>query len=306
MPAIDSSIKASKLQIIFVLSIGVFAISTAAIIIRLATASAELRGTGFSLFLAASRLTIAALIMLPAWQGLHRDLTVKSIAYSVLAGVFLGLHYATWITSLSYTSIAASTTLVTTSPAWVALISWFWFKEKPSLFTIIGISITIIGGILIGLDGIVMNAKGSHVLWGNFLALVGSWTISIYFLLGREAQRQGLGTPLYAAIAYSAAAFILLPLPQFFATPYLGYSPAVYAYTILLALLPQLIGQTSLNWAVTQISPTIVTLVIMLEPVVASFFGYLLFGELPSSYAIVGSLILLIGVFAAAVGSRLQ
>ncbi|MBV9385433.1 MAG: EamA family transporter [Chroococcidiopsidaceae cyanobacterium CP_BM_ER_R8_30] len=305
MPVIDSSSRATKSQIIFILSIGVFAISTAAIIIRLATEAAGLRGSGFSLFLAASRLTIASFIMLPAWRSLYQNLTAKSLFYSTLAGVFLGLHYATWITSLSYTSIAASTTLVTTNPVWVTLISWFWFKEKPSISTIIGISIAMVGGVLIGLDGITMNAKGSHVLWGNFLALVGSWAISIYFLLGREAQRQGLGTSLYAAIAYSAAALTLLPLPQFFATPYLGYPLSVYAYTILLALLPQLIGQTSLNWAVTQISPTVVTLVITLEPIVASFLGYLLFGEFPNSYAIVGSLILLIGVSTAAVGSQL-
>lgn len=281
------------------------AISTAAILIRLATASAGLRGAGFSLFLAASRLTIAAFIMLPAWQSLNRtQLRAKSLIYSVIAGVFLGIHYATWTTSLSYTSIAASTTLVTTTPIWVALISWIWFKEKPSAFTLIGILIAMLGGILIGLDNITINAKGSNVLLGNFLALVGSWTISIYFLLGREAQRQGLGTALYAAIAYSAAALILLPLPHFFATSYLGYSADVYAYTILLALLPQLLGQTSLNWAVTQISPTIVTLAIMFEPIGASFLSYLLFKEIPSNYAIAGTLILLVGVATSVVSSR--
>lgn len=103
-------------QVGVVLLAGVFAVSTAAIFIRLAmqaNTSAGVSRVGFSLFLAASRLAIASLLLLPAWRNLRASqLSPGALRYAGAAGVCLALHFATWITSLSFTSITASTTLV--------------------------------------------------------------------------------------------------------------------------------------------------------------------------------------------------
>jgi drug/metabolite transporter (DMT)-like permease len=221
----------------------------------------------------------------------------------VVSGLFLALHFATWIASLSYTSIAASTTLVTTNPVWVALLCWLWFGEKPKLLTTFGISVALLGGIIIGFGDTGAVGESSDPLLGDLLALVGAWAMSLNLLLGREAQRRGLGIGGYVAISYSVAAVALLPLPLVFGSSYGGYPSLVYLYILLMALLPQLVGHTSCNWAVRWMSPTLVSLAILFEPVCSSFLGYLVFGEVPGRLVLVGAVVLLGGVAIAAAGS---
>ncbi|GAB4196832.1 MAG: DMT family transporter [Coleofasciculaceae cyanobacterium] len=295
-----------KWQVGVVLLVGVFAVSTAAIFIRLAmqaNASAGISGVGFSLFLAASRLAIASLLLLPAWRNLKAtQLSPGALRYAGAAGVCLALHFATWITSLSFTSIAASTTLVTTNPVWVAIISCLWFQEKPTKRTILGIGVAFTGGILIALGDRSGVSVGSNPLLGNSLALVGAWMVSLYLLFGREAQRRGLGIGTYVAIAYSAGAIVLLPLPLLFGSTYVGYPAAVYLYILLMAIAAQIVGHTTINWAMRWISPTLVTLAILFEPVSSSFLGYLIFDELPGVLVLVGAVVLLGGVAIAIAG----
>ena len=280
-----------------ILAIGVLAVSTSAIFIRLAMAAAEKQSVGFSLFIAASRLSMAALILIPTWRKIKtNNVTVKTYGYAIAAGICLAFHFAAWISSLAFTSIAASTTLVTSNPIWVALLSRFLFKEKLSKVTILGIVIALIGGMIIALGDTSGTNSYTNPNLGNFLALIGSWTVSFYLLLGSQAQKQGLSVTSYIAIVYTTAAITLLPFPHIFATSYLGYSDRVYLYVLLMALIPQLIGHTSFNWSLRWISPTFVTLSILFEPVVASFLGTLFFGEVPSSAVLIGGAILLSGV----------
>jgi drug/metabolite transporter (DMT)-like permease len=292
-------------SIALLLIIGVLAVSTSSILIRLANLKAGAGGFGFSLVLAASRLTLSALILLPAWPKIQwNSLQSGARRYAAAAGLCLALHFALWITSLSYTSIAASTALVTTNPVWVALLSRFWFGEKLSKVSIAGIAVALAGGMAIAVGSAGAPSAGSLQLLGDFLALAGSWAVSLYLLLGREAQRRGLGIGGYIAIAYTVAAIVLLPLPIGFGVTYTGYPHIVYFYILLTAALPQLVGHTILNWAVVQISPTLVTLAILFEPVGASILGYLLFGEMPGQAVLAGAALLLLGVGTATVGAQ--
>ncbi|NES98097.1 MAG: DMT family transporter [Desertifilum sp. SIO1I2] len=301
----DSSSKPQIWQVVVILTIGVFAVSTAAIFIRLSMAAAGVQGVGFSLVVAALRLTLASLILLPAWRGVRRlQPSRRAWLYAIAAGGSLAVHFAMWISSLSYTSIAASTTLVTTNPVWVALISWWWWQETPTKQTILGIAIALLGSILIALGTVEAAESYTNPLLGDGLALVGAWAASCYFLLGREAQRQGMGVGSYVAVAYSAAALVLLPLPLIWGTSYAGYPLMVYVYIFLMALVSQAIGHTSCNWAVRWISPTLVTLAILLEPVSASLLGYLIFKELPSVGVGIGAIAILTGVAIAVLGTR--
>lgn len=292
----------SKVGIVLVL--GVLAISTAAIFIRLCFERAGVQGVGFSLFLAASRLVLAAIILLPAWPNLKQaQVSQEAYYYACGAGCCLALNFATWITSLSFTSIAASTTLVTTNPVWVSLLSWWWFREKLTKPVITGITIALVGGILIALGDSSTGGENSNPLLGDFLALLGAWMASLYLLLGREAQRRGFSIGNYILIAYSCAALLLFPFPLLFNTSYLGYPKEVYLYVLLMAIFSQLIGHTSLNWAVRWISPTFVTVAILLEPLSSSFLGWIIFGEIPPELVILGGIIVLTGV-AIATGYR--
>ncbi len=296
--------KPAPWRVAFILGLGILALSTAAILIRLAFEAAGVQGVGFSLILAASRLSLAALMLMPTWRNIKpQQMQSGAIFYAGVAGGFLALHFATWITSLSYTSITASTAIVTTNPVWIALFS-FAFGEKLNPATIVGIALALMGGLVIGFGGVESSTSGTNPLLGNSLALIGSWAISGYLLLGKEAQRRGIGIGNYAAIAYSSAALFLLPLPLLWGTHYFDYPASVYFYIVLMAIGPQLIGHTSFNWALRWISPTLVTLVILFEPVGASILGYLIFGEIPGMRVIGGALLLLMGVAIAALATR--
>ena len=293
----------TRWQTALILTVGILAVSTAAVLVRLATREANLSTVGFSLVLAASRLIIASLVLLPNWQTIRRsNLSFSALRYSGLAGVALAAHFATWITSLSYTSIAASTTIVTTTPIWVALLSWLWFGEKPNRVMGLGILVALIGGVTIGWE--TGDSAGANPLLGNGVALIGAWTASLYLLLGREAQRRNLSVGSYSTIAYSVAAVVLLPLPLIAGTAYTGYSSLTYGLMVLMAIVPQLIGHTSLNWAVRWVSPTLITLLNLFEPVASSGLALVMFGEVPGMQVLIGAIILLIGVGVAIAAKR--
>jgi drug/metabolite transporter (DMT)-like permease len=126
--------KPARSQILLVVILGIIGVSLAAIWVRLAVEAVNLKHVnlvGFSLFLAASRMFLAAIILLPTWKNLKlNQAKPTTYYYAIAAGLCLAIHFATWITSLSYTSIAASTVLVTTNPIWVGLFSWWWYGEK--------------------------------------------------------------------------------------------------------------------------------------------------------------------------------
>lgn len=292
-------------QLGLVLSVAVCAIATAPLIIRYAMDSLDQPQGAIGLVLAAARLGVAAVVLAPNW----RDLTPQTLGRSTLmlatiAGLCLGLHFATWISSLAYTSIAASTLIVTTNPIWVALISYLGWREPLGRGTLVGIGLALAGAAIVGWDS-PTTATSPNPALGNALALVGSWSISLYLVLGQQVQRQGLSTRHYATWVYTVAALGLLPLPWLWGVGYGGYPGAVYGAIVLLALGPQLVGHTSLNWAMRWLSPTVITLVILGEPLGASVLGFWLLGEVPTPAMVGGGVLIGLGIGVAAMSSSL-
>lgn len=297
--------KPSLLKIFVILLIAVLSVSTAAIWIRLAMKVANNYTVGFSLFLAASRLIVSALILLPtAYKIKNAQITGKSLLFAIVAGICLAGHFATWIASLAFTSIVASTTLVTTNPLWVGLFSRFFLQEKLSKLTILGIGIASVGGVIVALGNGGEIHSGSYPLLGNALALMGAIMASLYIMFGTQAQKLGLSIGNYITITYSTAAIALFPLPLLFQTQYTGYSNSIYLYILLMAILSQLIGHTGFNWALRWLSPTFVSLSILFEPVISSLLGAIVFQEIPPLSIVWGGLILLTGVGTAVLGKN--
>jgi drug/metabolite transporter (DMT)-like permease len=298
-----SSSAPSGLLVGVVLLVGILAASTAAIFIRLAYAADGSDSVGLGLLLATVRLSVASLVLLSAWWGFEKTaLEPGALLYTVLAGVFLGAHLGLWITSLAYTSIAASATIVTTNPIWVALILWLWRGEVPARLTMVGIIVAFSGGALIAVGDAGGASAGPRPLLGDLLALLGAVTVSLYLICGREAQHRGMSVGRYVATAYTVGALSLVPATLLLGSGLAGWPGAVYLYGLLLAFIPQLVGHTSFNWAVRWISPTLVALVILAEPVGSSVLGYLIFAEVPGPLVLAGAAVLLVGVGAAVWG----
>lgn len=271
-----------------ILLTAVLAIAGSAVITRLTDAH--------GVVVAAYRLWFSAVLIFPALPIIraHR-LTRKQAALIAASGILLALHFATWLMSLSYITVAVSVTLVNTAPVWVALLGWALFRTIPNRGTVIGILISIIGGIIIAGAG---AAGGSQPVLGAILALAGAVTVAGYLLISQFVQRAGYPSLAYVALTYTVAAVAISPAPWLFGQPYGGYPLATYGWFIALAVGPQLIGHSALNYATKFISPTLVSTVTLLEPVAASFLAFIVFSEIPPLQTLSGSVILLVGVIA--------
>jgi len=298
-------------QLVAALGIGIFAVATAAIWVRLSIAAMPTAvrdapgfGLGFGSWFALARLTVAAVLLLPQWPKLLRSGHSRaSFGWAIAAGCCLGLHFALWLSSLSYTSIAAATVLVTSNPLWIALLSWWCFGDRPTGKMLAGIGVALAGSAAVAGANSAPDVSMAQPALGNLLALLGAWAVSAYLLLGRTAQRRGLTLTEYSTIAYTSAALLLLPAPALFGASYLDYPLPVFGYVALSALLPQLVGHTAINWCVRWTSPTIVTLAVLFEPLLSTTLGIWLFDEVPSPLVAIGAAVMLGGI-ALAIAAR--
>jgi len=275
-----------------VLIIGIIAVSAASILIRNAQTETP------SLAIAAYRLAIASLVVVPValWRNqneLHR-LRAREWILMIIAGVFLALHFATWVTSLEYTSVTSSVVLVTTSPLWVAVASWIFLREKLTRPIIFGLIVAVVGGFIIGL-GDTTQGSSSAPLLGDSLALLGAFMVTGYWLIGRRIRSSQSLTP-YVAIVYGTAAVVLLMMVGAAHQSLAGYDPVVYLWLVLLALVPQLIGHSSFNWALARLPAVSVAVATLGEPIGASILAYFLLGEAPTMLTMLGAVLVLTGI----------
>lgn len=261
-----------------------------------------------STVIAAGRLGMAALILLPiAWLRVGaeiRSLSRRDIAWGVASGVLLALHFDTWIASFEYTSVASSVALVTTNPLWVTLFSFLLWREKPLPLTMLGMVLAVAGSICIGLSDSSGNAP-TNALFGDALALLGALTVSGYFLIGRVLRRQ-MSLLAYIWLVYTSAAVVLVVIASLLgdlrATQLPNLPPLAYALVLALALGPQLLGHSAFNWVLRYVSPTLVAIALLGEPIGASLLAWWFFDETFKALQLIGFVLLLIGIGAASVG----
>jgi drug/metabolite transporter (DMT)-like permease len=273
---------------IFILLIGVISVAFAAVFIRLAEAD--------PLVIAAYRLSLAALVLAPlAWFKAREEIRIlkpRQIILAIVAGAFLALHFALWIWSLSYTTIASSVVLVTSSPIFVAIASYLLFRERITRRIITGIAVSIIGAVIIGLNSWKIGVTS---VLGSVLAISGAVAVTGYLLIGRKL-RQNMGLISYIFLTYTSAAVLLLGTLLVRGTSLTGYSGETYLMFILLALVPQLLGHSALNWSLRFVPATMVTIAILGEPVGATILGFFILKEVPAIIELVGSALILAGI----------
>lgn len=304
MPARYKPFTSPRLPPYLVLVIGVFCVSTASILIRLVQQEVS------PLTIAAYRMILSVLLLFPlAWQKREEWLSIprSSLKAMGLGGLFLAFHFAFWITSLRLTSVTSSVVLVTTTPLWVALMSPFFLKEHPGIRTWIGLFIGVTGGVIVSLaQGCTWQGweiscpdfasffQGKAFL-GNFLALLGAWMAAGYMVVGRRV-RSGLSLISYIFTVYGISAILLLAFALSTGQTLFGFSPMMYVYLLGLAVIPQLLGHSSYNYALGYLPAAFVSLTILMEPIGASILAILILKEFPNALEIIGGIIILTGV----------
>lgn len=210
------------------------------------------------------RCFIGATVTAPfAWlknQEIWRNLTKRDLVGAALAGFFLGLHFAAWIPSLRYTSIAASTAIVATQVVWAALIAHGLGVKAPGKEWF-GIAISLIGVIM--LTGIDVSLNPTALI-GDLLALLGAMFAAAYMTVGQRV-RKNIPTSVYTTLVYAAAAAVLLVFVLVSDSPLTGYAARDWILILGLTAIAQLLGHTLMNMALRSLSATTISLAILLE-----------------------------------------
>ena len=268
------------------------AISWAAPLIRLTDAP--------PLAVAAWRLTIASVVLLPIfaadrgparWRAVDRHARPAAL----IAGLALALHFASWITSLRLTSVAASSVLVALSPVFSWLLSQRILGERPAPRQAAGILLAVAGAAVIALGD--ARTGGARTLLGDALALAGAVFGALYFVIGRRL-RATLSLAAYVTPVYGVAALVLLGWASARGEAFAPYAAGDWMIFAALALGPMLVGHTGLNYALRFLPAYLVNVAALAEPVGATLIAWLLpaIAEAPPASALLGGAICLGGI----------
>lgn len=275
------------MPVFLVLAIGVLAISSASILIRMLPAVPALS-------IAAWRLLFSSAFTLPiaTRKGALSEIDQKTLIFGGVGGFFLAVHFSLWITSIKLTTVASAVVLGTTTPIWVSIISHLFLSEKNTQREWIGILVSVLGGFLVGYGDIGLSGSA---LFGDLLALLSAWAISLYFIVGRHLRRN-VSLLSYTSVVYTASSFFLLLFCLVSRAPLLGFKVRDYIILLLLAILPQLVGHNALNWALARLKASIVTLSVLAEAVISGTLAAIIFKEIPPLLAILGYFLIIGGI----------
>ena len=224
------------------------------------------------------------------WSSLGA-LTRREIRLTVIAGVFLGLHFATWIPSLTLTTIAASTALVATQPIWAALIARATGVRISSRVWI-GTAIAFSGVIV--LTGVDLSVDPAH-LWGDALALVGA-VFSAAYVSVAERVRKTVDTSTMTFVLYAVSAVTILPLVFIFGQQLVGFDAQAWALILAVTLGAQLLGHSMMTRVLSSTSATVVSLAILFEMPGATLVAAIWLGQVPPLALLPAAALILAGL----------
>jgi len=296
-------VRARPLQLLVLLT-GILAVSTASIFIRYAQPAAS------TLTIAAGRLLFATLALAPFALARHRGalarLTARELRLAALAGLFLAAHFALWIASLERTTVVDSVVLVTTTPLWVGLLAPLVLRERLTRRLALGIALALAGGVIVALGGAgaarAVAGPAGRALAGDLMALAGAWMMAGYLMVGRRL-RAGLALVPYVFVVYGMAAALLTIAMAATGHSLFGLAPATYLWLVLLALVPQLLGHSSFNWALRYLPASFVAIALLGEPVGSGALAFGLLHEVPTPLELGGAALILAGIALAALGA---
>ncbi len=275
----------------FILFFAVASVSWASIFIKLSDAH--------SFIIALYRMGLASLLLFPLFikKGFsdYKVLNKNELLLCLLSGIFLGLHFVSWISSLAYTSVSSSVVIVATQPVFVALFTPMILKEKVDFWVFVAILIALTGVFTIAGGDIKF---GRENLKGDLLSLIGAVMAALYLTLGRGIRRK-LNLLPYIFSVYSISTIVIF---IFCLLAELNFSPISwknFLLFMLLALIPTLLGHTLYNYILKYVKAHLVGMTILGEPVGASILAFLIFKEVPPHTIYLGGILIFIGIWIA-------
>ncbi|MGH9119295.1 MAG: DMT family transporter [Acidimicrobiales bacterium] len=265
------------------------AVSTSAPLVRAAAAPT----LAIAFWRDALALPVVGGIVVTTQRERLRRITKPEVRLSVVAGVLLALHFAAWVPSVSFTSVASSVALVSTMPVWSAVIDRMR-GEPVRTRAWAGIALALGGVVLLTGVDVTVSARA---LFGDVLALAGGVLAALYVHAGAEVRRT-VSTSIYASICYGAAAALLLVVCVVGGQELVGYPASTWLALLAITAGPQLLGHTVVNRVLATTGPTVVSIMILLEIVGATILAWVFFDEAPPLLAYPAAAMIVAGVVA--------
>jgi drug/metabolite transporter (DMT)-like permease len=194
----------------------------------------------------------------------------------IVSGLLLGAHFATWVPSLRFTSVASATALVATQPVWAALIARSrGVRIQRSVW--IGMAISLMGVLV--LTGVDVSLDPRQLI-GDVLALLGAMLSAAYFTVSAEA-RKTVSTSTLTFGLYGTAALLLVALCLLLRQPLVGFSAEAWILILTLTLTAQLLGHSLINKVLATTSATVVSLAILFELPASTIIAAVALGQVP-------------------------
>jgi drug/metabolite transporter (DMT)-like permease len=274
----------------FAITIGVLSVSTAAVLVKLASGAPASIIANYRLLLAV--IIMAPFILFTKHRKEFKHINKRDWLFSACSGVFLAFHFILWFESLNYTSVASSVVLVTLQPIFAFIGTYIFFHERFSPAAIISMLIAIIGSVIISWGDFQISGMA---LFGDILALLGAIMVTGYFLFGQNVRKR-LSLMTYTFIVYGVSSLTLLIYNLVLQKPFFGYPADHWGVFIALAIIPTFFGHTLFNWALKWVSTSTITMGILFEPVGASILAYFILNELIVWYQLLGGMIVIFGL----------
>ncbi|HDJ51326.1 MAG TPA: DMT family transporter [Thermoprotei archaeon] len=296
-PEMSGKVNDKSISKYLLLGVGIFGISWGSILTRLSGAPGSV--------CAAWRITFSAIIVLAFLNKETirslKSLDVKGCLLIIVAGVNLAAHLMLWMESLFYTSVAISTTIVDTHPITASLLTFLVLGEKPRRIQILGFIMAFTGVIIFARP---WSEIGEASLIGILLALMGSISEGFYLGIGRIMRLKYPLSTYIVPVYVTGAVTSLVAVKAFTRYELLGYPLKTWVFFLLLALIPMMLGHTTMNYLMRFFRAITVTSSFLAEPVIASVLAVYLLGEIPDSVTIMGMAITLVGVLMVLLGEE--
>ena len=236
-----------------------------------------------------------------------RNLSRSTLLIMAGIGIILAIHFALWITSLEFTSVASSVLLVTAHPVFVGPISHFFFKERLSLVNSLGIVFSMIGVFILVTGNYGLSSFSIDSLEGNLLAWLGGLAAGLYILGGRK-MRKSVSVISYAFVVYSIGTIVLFGICIFFSAPISGFSLPAYGIILIMAVVSGIFGHTFYNWSLEHVRASVASVALLGEPLGSTILAFIIpwINQTPSRFTMVGGAVILFGIYLTARRSSLK
>ena len=209
----------------------------------------------------------------------------------LLAGFFLGMHFALFFVGVRNTSVASATLLANTGPIFTSLMSRFR-GEKVSLSVLLGLLISIFGIIFVQWSDFRVEGNKS---WGNIFSLLSGFCIAMTYMFASEI-RKDTENILYGRSVFFIAAMTICVIAMLNGVSIFSFNKTDIVWFVFLGIVPSILGHNMLNYCIKYLSPTAVASIPLGEPIIASALCYFLFFETVPISALLGAPLVFCGI----------